>query len=389
LRSGLMLACGGLSAALVIAALNYTQAGREQLLGELTRMGSDVLTIAPAFSRNVGGRARTGTIVTTLRHADLEALLRAHPEIVASAELASGTFLAKAGDFAKNGAAVAGVGADFFAMRRWAAAEGEVFNAAQERRSARVAVLGAAAARDLYGDQSAVGQRVLLNRVPFTVAGVLDARGQRLDAANEDEEIFIPVTTAERRLMNRDYDSGILLQVAPGSAIATVAAQAQALLRQRHRLTSAQEDDFQVQNQQALLAAQAEAAAQLERLVQAAGAGGLLAAGLALLALQNLALGARQRELGLQRALGASAAELFALLATEAALLALLAAGLAAAAGWAFSRWAEAWGHLPLRFNPGAAALVIAAAAAINLAGCTLAARRAARADPARLLGAG
>ena len=386
LRSGLALACGGLSAALVIAALNYTEAGSAQLLSQLTAMGSDVLAVAPALSRSVGGRARTGTIVTTLRSGDLEALLRANPEIVASAESSTATALAKAGDLAKNSATVVGVGAAFFGMRRWHAAEGTVFGAPEERRAARVAELGASVAQDLFGGADPVGQRVLLNRIPFAVLGVLAPRGQRLDAVNEDEEILIPFATAQHRLMNRDFDSGMFLQVAPAAAMPAVAIRAAALLRSRHHLAPGQPDDFQIQDQQTLIAAQTTASRHLALLVWAAGAGGLLATGLALLALHSLALGARQRELGLQRALGASIYGLFRQLAAEAALLAAASLALGLSAGWALSRWSEARAGMAPRFDRSEALQVLAIALGFELAAALLPARRAARRDPGRLL---
>jgi len=386
LRSGLLLGCGGLSAALVIAALNTTQAGSAQLLGQLTAMGSDVLAITPALSRNVGGRARTGTIVTTLRGSDLEAMLRAIPEIAASAEESSGTALAKAGDLAKNNAAVVGVGAAFFGMRRWNVAAGRLFDATEDRRLARVALLGAGVARDLYPEANPVGHRLLLDRIPFSVIGVLQARGQRLDAVNEDDEILIPFSTAQHRWMNRDFDSAFFLQIAPEAAMPGVAARAGAMLRRRHRLAPGQADDFQIQDQQSLIAAQAAARQHLTQLVWSAGVGGLLAAGLALLALHSLAVGTRQRELGLQRALGASAAGLFGLLAAEAVVMATASLALGLCAGWALSRWLEARARLPPRFDAGVALAVLGLAFGFELAASLLPARRAARRDPARLL---
>ncbi|HET9784418.1 MAG TPA: ABC transporter permease, partial [Terriglobales bacterium] len=235
-RTGLMLACGGLSAALVIAALNYTAAGRALFLGQLDAWGADTLTITPALSRSVGGRARTGAPVTTLRPADLAALLAAAPAISAAAEMATASFLAKAGDLAKNNTAIAGVSAGYFDLRHWPVASGRAFTPAEAREASRLALLGAAVARDLFPDGSPLGHRLFINRVPFTVLGVLAARGQRLDAINEDGQIYIPLLTLQHRLLLRDYDSAFFLAVSPPSAMGPVARQAAALLRRRHHL---------------------------------------------------------------------------------------------------------------------------------------------------------
>lgn len=386
LRSAVLLATGALSAALVIASLNFAAAGRAELLQQLDAMGGDLLTITPALSRNVGGRARTGSAVTTLRAADLAALLRLQPEIGASTEVSSGNFLAKAGDLSKNGAAITGVDPSFFALRRWPVALGASLDAADERRAARVAVLGAAVANDLYPASSPVGRPLLINRVPFTVKGVLTARGQRLDALNEDDAIYIPYATAEHRLMNRDFDSAWYLQIAPPTAMPEVAAAARILLRRRHRLFAAEPDDFKILNQRDVIAAQESASSHLQQLVRTAGAGGLLAAGLVLLALHALAVGARQRELGIRRALGATEGVIFSQLAREAALLAAAIALTALGLSWLFTRVAEQRGQLASRYDPRVAALILAIALLVDFAASLLPARRAARSDPAKVL---
>src|SRR6185437_5201503 len=110
----------------------------------------------------------------------------------------------------------------------------------------------------------------------------------------------------------------------------------------------------------------------LALLVWAAGAGGLLATGLALLALHSLALGARQRELGLQRALGASVYGLFRQLAAEAALLAAASLALGLSAGWALSRWSEARAGMAPRFDSSQALQVLAIALGFELAAALL-----------------
>lgn len=379
LRTGLMLACGGLSAALVIAALNYTATGRALFLGQLDAWGADTLTITPTLSRSVGGRARTGAPVTTLRSADLAALRAAVPGISAAAEMATATFLAKSGDLARNNTSIVGVSAGYFDLRQWPVASGRAFTPAEAREANRLAMLGAAIARDLFPDGSPLGRRLFLNRVPFTVLGVLAARGQRLDAINEDDQIYIPLLSLQHRLLLRDYDSAFFLAVSPPSAMNAVARQAAALLRRRHHLPPGQPDDFQIQNQQTLVATRDAAARRLQQLVRTAGAGGLVAAALALFALHALALGARRRELAIRRALGATAAALLAQLAAEAMLLALASAACAAAAGWLATRAAERWARLPARFDPATAATVIAAAVALDLLFALLPARRAAR----------
>jgi putative ABC transport system permease protein len=146
-----------------------------------------------------------------------------------------------------------GVEPDFFAIKSWALQGGEYFHAEDVRRSARVVLLGWQVARDLYGDQDPVGERLFINRVPFEVAGVLAQRGQGLDVINEDQQVYVPLTTAMRRLLNVDHYRSILLEVKDSQDMARVAADATALLRARHRISAFRPDDFSVGSQQELI----------------------------------------------------------------------------------------------------------------------------------------
>ncbi|HXR96307.1 MAG TPA: ABC transporter permease [Terriglobales bacterium] len=374
LRSTLVVLCGGLSSAAVIVAINFTLAGRHQLDVQLENMGANLLTVAPQLNRSVGGRARTGTIVTTLRPSDERALRRALPGIALSAGVASGTFLVKAGDLSKNGASVVGVGSDYFTLRRWPTVAGPGLGPRDQLSAARVAVLGAAAARDLFPAGVTIGARLRINRIPFRVVGLLEERGQRLDAVNEDEQIFIPLSTAMRRVMNVDYYSQLVLGMGSTGGRAAVTQGALSLLRARHHILPSLPDDVQILDQQSVIGAQVAASARLLQVVIAGGLGGLLVAALATLALNWLAVATRRREIGTRRALGASANAIFVQFLLESILLTSGAALAAAACSLAF-------------FNDARVLLaVLAIFALVNLTFATLPARRAARLDPIRAL---
>jgi putative ABC transport system permease protein len=374
LRSTLVVLLGALSSAAVIVALNFTLAGRRQLDAQLESMGANLLTVAPQLSRSVGGRARTGAIVTTLRPEDERALRRELPAVELSAGAASGTFLVKAGDLSKNGALIVGVAPEYFALRRWPMVDGRGLTALDQRSAARVALLGAAVARDLFPAGVPAAATLRINRIPFRVVGLLAERGQRLDAVNEDEQIFIPLSTAMRRVMKLDYYSQIVLGVRAGADRGAVISRARTLLRARHHIAAGQPDDAQILDQQTLIDAQVAASHRLLQIVVAAGLAGLLVAALATLALHWLAVAARRREIGTRRALGASTHAIFIQFLLESTLLTAAGALLAAAVSVAFYN------------DPSILAAVLAAFAVINLTLATLPARRAARLDPIRAL---
>jgi len=149
---------------------------------------------------------------TTLVERDYRALKSEVLSRTRSSALVTQSFWSKAGDLSKN-AAVMGCEPDYFAIKDWSVTAGERFDSTQERTAARVALLGHTVANDLFGASSPLGQRIMINRVQFTVIGVLTERGQGLDVSNEDSQIYVPLSTAMRRLTNLDHYGGIVLEI--------------------------------------------------------------------------------------------------------------------------------------------------------------------------------
>src|SRR5579862_1976153 len=173
LRSGLTMLGAILGVAGALSSVNYALGGRQKITDQLARLGTNVLIVTPQQSRSVAGRVRTGGLVTTLTETDYIAIRREVPFLGDTAAFAIRSFPLKAGDFAKKSCVVLGVEPGYMAIKAWSAREGSLFGPIEERRMARVALLGSSVARDLFGDTSPVGQRLLINRVPFDVIGVM------------------------------------------------------------------------------------------------------------------------------------------------------------------------------------------------------------------------
>lgn len=235
------------------------------------------------------------------------------------------------------------------------------------RRSARVALVGYTVARDLWGDEPPVGQRLFINRVPFEVAGVLAERGQGLDATNEDQQVYVPLTTAMRRLLNIDYYGSMLFEVAGSDDMERVSAEMEELLRVRHRISAFRPHDFRVSNQRELIETQLSSANRLGFLVRWIGLSGLAVAGLGVLAIAWIAVRDRTTEIGTRRVLGATAPDVFFQFAFEAMVLATIGAALGLAVGWAASRFTAHQAALPFVFERGNALAALGMAFVLNL----------------------
>ena len=386
LRSGLILLSALLGVGGVISAINYAAEGRLKVLSRIQRLGTNVLVVTPQLSRNVGGRAKTGTIVTTLVAADYAEILREIPGIEKSSATVTASFLVKAGDLSKSNCLVMGTEPDYAWIRSWQTTEGEFYGAAETRRSARVAVLGATVKRDLFGAESPIGKRMFINRVPFEVIGVLEERGQGLDATNEDNQVYVPLSTAMRRLANVDYFGSILFAVTKWERMDETTEAIHRVLSKRHHASGNLLEDFQIQNQKSLIDTEITSSNRLAFLVRWVGLSGLVVSGLGILAICWIAVGERVVEIGIRRALGATKSDIFFQFLFEAVVISALGCFAGIIAGWRGTESIARRAELPVFFDWTSAALVAAFAMSMNLIFALIPSTRAAMLDPQRAL---
>lgn len=369
----------------VVCSVNYAAGGTQQILDQIRRMGTNVLIITPAESRAVAGRSRTGGAVTTLVERDYTTIRKTLLARVRSSALVTASFWVKVGDLSKN-ATVVGVEPDYFQIKNWSLATGELLDAAHERTAARLTVLGHAAAVDLFGASSAVGQHVMINRTPFVVVGVLAERGQGLDISNEDNQVYVPLTTAMRRLVNVDHYSGIVIEMDSTDSMNAAAAQTRSLLHSLHHIQQNQPDDFQIQNQKTLLDTQLAATSRLDFFLRWIAASALTVSGLGIVAITWIALKERTHEIGTRRALGATRNDIFLQVLVETATLAVTGSLLGAAVSWPTSHLVSQSVGLPFVFQWSTAAFALAVAVILNLAFSVLPSRKAASVSPLEAL---
>jgi putative ABC transport system permease protein len=385
LRSGLVIVCAALGVAGIITSVNYASSGRQRVLDQIRRMGTNTVMVTALQSRGTAGRARTGSIVTTLREADYALLRRDLTGQVRSSAIVTQAFRLKAGDFSKV-APIVGCEPAYFTIKSWPVVAGGVFDAADMRRSARVALVGHTVAIDLFGSDAAVGQRLFINRIPFEVVGVLAERGQGLDIANEDEQVYVPLTTAMRRLFNLDYFNAIIFEIGDWNSMDASARLITDVLHVRHRPLAKQRDDFQVQNQKELVDTQLASSARLAFFIRWIGVSGLLVSGLGVLAIAWITVRDRTTEIGTRRALGATAGNVFFQFVFEASVLAAVGSVSGFWLGRVASQFAATRAHLPFVFERPAGLVAVATAMVLNLVFSAWPASRAARLDPIQAL---
>lgn len=384
LRSALAVAgiAVGIAGVVLLAAIGA--GARGAVLQRIEALGSNLLVVTPTTLDPRAGRARRGeTRAQTLRIGDAAAITHGSAAVRRTAPVRDLNVTLKSGRFTAP-ATLIGTTPAWLPIRDFSLRRGRFFDAAENARRARVAVLGAAIAASLFPDSlDPVGTTLRIDWVPFEVIGVLAPRGMSVaGASSEDDRVFVPVQTALRRLANLDYLSLIYVQAVGGEALDQAGADAAAILRVRHDVPDHGPDDFTLQSQQVVLAAELAAQTSFRRLLLGLGVLSLLVGGVGVLSLMLLAIRERRSEIGLRVAVGARRRDVLVQFLAEALLLAAaggvlglaLAAGVAEAVS-AATRW-EA------RLSPETLLLAGGAVAAIGVGFGVWPAWHAARLDP-------
>jgi putative ABC transport system permease protein len=305
----------------VIAMVAVGHGARQEVVGRIEAMGTDLIMVTPAQLRTAVGRMQARGTFTTLTLQDAEAILDQVPQVMAAAPWASRrmpvTFEGRT-----STTSVMGITPEVLEVLNVGTATGSFYTDRDELTGGRSAVLGPTVARALFGDEPPVGRRILVGQIPFEIIGVLRPRGADLSGTDQDDVVMIPLRTALRRVLNQDWLGGIYLRARGGTEMEEAADQVRWLLRDRHRLdrTNA-DDDFEIQTQLEIMAAHREIGDTFTTLVGGIAAVSLLVGGVGILAVMLMSVKERTREIGLRLAVGAKRRDVRTQFLTEAVML--------------------------------------------------------------------
>jgi putative ABC transport system permease protein len=346
-RTVLALAGTAVGVAAVLAMLAVGEGAERRVLERIDAMGRNLLVVMAGRQPRVAGRAGArGATVTTLLPADRDAIIEQSGLIARAAPSQGGDLPLEYADLATT-ATVRGTTPEYMEIRNFALVDGRVFTREEDRAGLRLAVIGARVRERLFPEVDPVGQTLRVGRIPFEVIGVLGSKGVSLSGGgDEDNQILIPISTALRRVFNRDYLGMIFLEVEASEMMDAAAAEVAAILRERHRLERrGKPDDFMIQNQRVVIAAEMETVRSFRRLVVGLGAVALTVGGVGILSIMLLSVRERRAEIGLRAAVGARRRDIWLQFVVEA--LALGGAGgiaglaLGVALAWAIGAFTE------------------------------------------------
>ncbi len=323
-RSRALLSISGVAIGIAaVAILIGAGAGAEREFQEnLKKLGENLLAVNAARTETDALRG-SSQLYETLKLNDWR-WINSLSSVKRAAPVADGARTLRVGRLAQS-FTILGTTPEFEEAKKFSVIAGRFIDEDDIANRRRVAVVGANVVEDLYFGEWPLGESVLIGNVPFTIIGILKKKGLNPDGTTDDGQIIVPITTALRRVLNIDYLTRIFVQAASKSAIEVATMDIAALLRDEHGYDQPNyRDDFEIQNQDMLLATQEEMRGSFNELTLGLAALALTLGGVGLLAVSLLSVRERYGEIGLRIAVGALPRDILIQFLMESVLLAVL-----------------------------------------------------------------
>ncbi len=369
----------------VIAMVSVGQGAQQQAQQQIAAMGSNMLFVQSGTVNRGGMRMGWGA-TKTLVYDDLLAILRECPSVKAAApgSQASAQVVFGNDNWATN---INGTEPQYFDIRSWPMVEGSSFSRDDVSMAANVAVIGETVRKNLFGATDPVGETVRINNLPFKVVGQLIPKGTSAAMGqDQDDIILVPITTLQKKITGQDWLRWIMVSAVSKDASYTAQQQITALLRDRHRIRSGQDDDFFVRN----LADMADLADQNARLftilLGSIASISLLVGGIGIMNIMLVSVTERTREIGIRMAIGATEGDVQQQFLIEAVVLSIVGGAVGIFSGMGASYLITQTLGWPVLVSPTAIFAAVVFSMAVGVFFGFYPARKAARLDPIEAL---
>jgi putative ABC transport system permease protein len=385
LRSFLAMLGVIIGVASVIVMVSVATGAGQAIEARIRALGTNLLIVSPGSFTSGGRRAGEGT-AQALSEGDLKMIRAKVPGVAAAAGVVSGSapLIAGASNWTTQ---VNGVNEDFLEVRDWPLTEGRNFTEAELRAGAKVVILGATTARELFGSAAAVGEQIRVMNVPFTVIGQLSVKGQSGWGSDQDDTALVPISTARRRLFGAEQTvpdnlRQIMVEVSSAEEMETAQAEIETLLRERRRVREGAPDDFRVRDMADFIRTRTETQSILSLLLGATAAISLVVGGIGIMNIMLVSVTERTREIGLRMAVGARRRDILSQFLIEAVTLCLVGGLIGLLIGGGAALAMSIWGNWPMALSPSLILIALASAGLVGVFFGYYPARRAAQMNP-------
>jgi putative ABC transport system permease protein len=352
---------------------------------QIQSLGSNLIIVLSGSVNTAGVRIGQGSQLT-ITEDDSAAIAREVPAVQVSAPSVRGNTQVVFGNLNWY-TGVQGVTADYFEARDWMVISGRPIGPEDVDGATKVALLGQTTAQNLFGEADPIGQIIRIKKVPFTVIGLLDRKGQNSWGQDQDDILLLPMSTAKKKVLGKSNSNpravqAISVKIQAGEDMADAELQLRELLRQRHRLQPYQDDDFNVRNLSEILQAQEDAQKVMTYLLGAIASVSLLIGGIGIMNIMLVSVTERTREIGVRKALGATQSNILLQFLIEAVVLCMLGGVIGVLLGGGAAMLLKQLFQWQTSVDGLAVIVALIFSAAVGIGFGVWPARRAARLDP-------
>lgn len=331
----------------VIAMVALSQGTSSGITDRISSMGANLLTISAGGS---SGPIR-GVSTAKLTNGDVDAIKTLPLVKYVAAESSANSATIAYGSTTWT-TTVDGTAPELQLIKNWATTQGDFFTASDVANMNRVAVLGSTVVENLFlNGGSPLGQTIRINGIDFTVIGVLSTKGSS-GGSDQDDIIYIPLSTAQQRLLGSQTVRTINVQAVSAEALTPLKEYLTTLLRQRHRLADKADDDFRIRDMAEVLSTVQDTTKMMSFLLGGIAAVSLLVGGIGIMNIMLVSVTERTREIGVRMAIGASTRAILSQFLIEALLLCLIGGLLGVLLGWGASQLLTVLAGMTMKVSP-------------------------------------
>jgi len=364
----------------VIAMVSIGNGAKAQIENQVNSLGQNNIVLFSGNQRRGGfgmGFGQTPSLTKqdyVAIQREVPGVVAASPEVRANAQIAVGN--------QNNQTSVLGVSADYPSIRSWPVEKGNLFTEQDVHSGAKVALIGKTTAKTLFGGENPVGQIIRIKNAPYTVVGLLIAKGTSMMGSDQDDVVMIPWTSAMTRLTGDTAFRNITMEASSAKMMPAVEKAITELLRQRHRIQEGQDDDFMVRTQTQISDFATSTSRTMTALLGAIASVSLLVGGIGIMNIMLVSVTERTREIGLRMAVGARGRDIMAQFLIEAVTLSTLGGILGISLGVGISLIISSKMHWPSLTSWNSVILAFVFSAAVGVFFGFYPARKAAQLDP-------